>query len=257
MQLHKLACAARSMDRILSRVVMAFAILLFLFGGFAIWDNMRIERNATTNDFVEYKPSKKDPQSFTLGELKEINPDVAGWITVSNTHIDYPVVRGEDNMEYVNKDIKGEFSYSGSIFMDSRNSADLDDSYIVLYGHHMNKDGMFSDVSKFLEQDYLESHQEGYLFGEGFVRKIHFFACCPITAADAIVYSVGDNAYDNQKIIEYAKLKSRTYIFEGDSLVGDVIGLSTCAEATSNKRYVLFGIMDKPTYAQDKQYEVE
>lgn len=45
-----------------------------------------------------------------------INKDVAGWITIDDTHIDYPVVQGKDDMEYINKDVYGEFSLSGSIF---------------------------------------------------------------------------------------------------------------------------------------------
>ena len=46
----------------------------------------------------------------------KLNKDVVGWITIFDTHISYPVVQGKDNQEYLNKDVFGKFSFSGSIF---------------------------------------------------------------------------------------------------------------------------------------------
>ena len=252
-----MAGIAHRLDDVLSRLIFTFAILLFLFGTYVIWDNIRIENNANGDDFIQYKPSVDDVDSYTLKELQRINPDVCAWITVKDTHIDYPVVLGRDNMEYINKDIKGEFSYSGSIFLDSRNKKDLSDSYLVMYGHHMNKNGMFSDVSNFLDQKYLESHQVGYLFGDGFVRKIHFFACCSINAADVVVYNVDDvNQSGTATLLKYVQAKAKTYLNDGDYTQGDVIALSTCAEATTNGRFVLFGIMGPKEFAQPEQHKI-
>lgn len=53
--------------------------------------------------------------------------DVIGWIDIYNTNIDYPIVKGADNQEYLNKTVKGEFSTAGSIFLDSSNSPDFSD----------------------------------------------------------------------------------------------------------------------------------
>ena len=55
-------------------------------------------------------------ESPSLQELQKINPDVCAWLTVDGTKIDYPVVQGETNLEYINQDIYGEFALSGSIF---------------------------------------------------------------------------------------------------------------------------------------------
>ena len=52
----------------------------------------------------------------------KLNKDVVGWITIFDTHISYPVVQGKDNQEYLNKDVFGKFSFSGSIFLDYRNA---------------------------------------------------------------------------------------------------------------------------------------
>ncbi len=35
-----------------------------------------------------------------------MNPDVCGWLTLDHTKIDYPVVQGTDNFEYLEKDVE-------------------------------------------------------------------------------------------------------------------------------------------------------
>ena len=48
-----------------------------------------------------------DEDDAGLNELLAINPDVRGWLTIDGTHVDYPIVQGEDDMEYVNKGVYG------------------------------------------------------------------------------------------------------------------------------------------------------
>ncbi len=66
---------------------------------------------------------KPDPEQKDGGtsfeELRKINPDVCGWITLDHTKIDYPILQGEDNLTYINTDVYGDFALSGSIFLDS------------------------------------------------------------------------------------------------------------------------------------------
>ncbi len=61
--------------------------------------------------------------------LRAINDDVVGYIRISNTYIDYPVVQydGENldengNAYYMDKDIYGNYLDSGTIFMDYRDN---------------------------------------------------------------------------------------------------------------------------------------
>ena len=103
----------------------------------------------SSNDLLKYQPTGDGPNSITLGELMKLNKDVVGWIKIFDTHISYPVVQGKDNQEYLNKDVFGEFSFSGSIFLDYRNACDFTDSYSIIYGHHMEYGAMFGDVVEF------------------------------------------------------------------------------------------------------------
>lgn len=74
---------------------------------------------------AKFKPDAEDPLSFA--ELLKINPDVIGWITIDDTHIDQPVVQGKDDLEYINKGPDGSFTLAGAIFLSSLDKPDFGD----------------------------------------------------------------------------------------------------------------------------------
>ena len=112
--------AARFGNQILNIIAGILTLLLFLYGAYCLWDTYMTGRGAfLSDDLLEYKPTPGQEENPTLQELMAINPDVVGWLTVDDTHIDYPVVQGEDDMEYINKDVYGQFALSGSIFLSS------------------------------------------------------------------------------------------------------------------------------------------
>lgn len=43
---------------------------------------------------------------------------MVAWLTIDDTKIDYPVMQGKDNTEYLNKDPYGDYALAGSIFLD-------------------------------------------------------------------------------------------------------------------------------------------
>ena len=75
--------------------------------------------------------------SMDFSDLKEINPEIVGWIKGEGTGIDYPVMQADNNSYYLKHLYNGEYNNNGSIFMDYRNSGDFSDKNTVLYGHHM------------------------------------------------------------------------------------------------------------------------
>lgn len=80
--------------------------------------------------------------------LRMQNPDIAAWIKVDGTNIDYPVVKPGGGMEsdwYLSHDFWSKTSPLGCPYLDSRSSPDGD--HAIVYGHHlMYSDQMFSDV---------------------------------------------------------------------------------------------------------------
>ena len=103
----------------------------------------------------------------SLQDLQNINADVCAWLTIDDTGIDYPVVRGKDDMEYINKDVYGNFALSGSIFLSSANQPDFTDPYNLIYGHHMSNGAMFGDVVEFTDEAYFTAHETGTFVSAG------------------------------------------------------------------------------------------
>jgi len=132
--------------------------VLFLYGGYSLWDTWRIYHGAFVDDeLMELKPVKGEDANPSLQDLQNINADVCAWLTIDDTGIDYPVVRGKDDMEYINKDVYGNFALSGSIFLSSANQPDFTDPYNLIYGHHMSNGAMFGDVVEFTDDRHIVS----------------------------------------------------------------------------------------------------
>ena len=77
---------------------------------------MTMQEGFLNNDLMSLKPVVSEDGSLSFEELLALNKDTRAWITLDGTNIDYPMVQGKDDMEYVNKDVEGNFSLSGSIF---------------------------------------------------------------------------------------------------------------------------------------------
>ena len=238
---------ARVGNKILSFIAMVLVLIMLLYGGYSLWNTIMIYRGAfSSNDLLKYQPTGDGPNSITLGELMKLNKDVVGWIKIFDTHISYPVVQGKDNQEYLNKDVFGEFSFSGSIFLDYRNACDFTDSYSIIYGHHMEYGAMFGDVVEFKNDDYFQEHKTGALFLLEDTYKITLFACVETQEFNNKIYNPIVQGKDNlDTLLKY--IKDEAVQYRDISLNHDdkIIGLSTCAEAGTNERVVLFGRLDK------------
>ena len=225
------------------------AMVAFAFGTYSLWDMYMTNQGAfTSSDILKYKPaSTSEGDNLTLGELRKINNETVAWITVYGTNIDYPIVQGKDNAKYVNTDIYGEFSLSGSIFLSYENQFDFSDSYNVMFGHHMASGAMFGDVSEFTARTFFDKHRWGILFTEQETYDVHFFAVMNTVSYDYEVYypKKYTESENIPKLLSYIKDKSMTFEdigFEGDN---KIVALSTCKDASTNGRTVLFGKMIK------------
>lgn len=78
------------------------------------------------------------------------NKDVIAWLHLPGTSINYPVLAGVDNDEYIALDINRQPSIAGSIFLEEANTPNFNDKHTILYGHHMQAGGKFSDIDAFV-----------------------------------------------------------------------------------------------------------
>ena len=56
--------------------------------------------------------------------LRQVNPEVLGWLWMPNTQISYPLMQGTDNEYYLHNTWKNEPNELGAIFLDHRSAPD-------------------------------------------------------------------------------------------------------------------------------------
>ena len=233
--------AARLGDRMITVLAAILMILLMSYGGFALWYTyMTMQEGFLNNDLMSLKPVVSEDGSLSFEELLALNKDTRAWITLDGTNIDYPMVQGKDDMEYVNKDVEGNFSLSGSIFMSYHNAPDFSDPYILTYGHHMDNGGMYGDVMEFIDNSYFEEHKTGTLYLPGKARQLEIFACIEGDAYDPYIYNVMDKQGNMQEFLDYIKNNAQQYRDIGMKDTDQVISLSTCVSASTNGRMIVF-----------------
>lgn len=243
----KAPMAARVGNRILSIMAGILILLMLSYGVYSLWDTYKIYANSFADEeLLKFRPTDDGEDNPTLKDLKKLNPDVKAWIQVPKTNIDYPVVQGQDDMEYINKNVYGEFELSGAIFLSCLNKDDFSDPYNLVYGHNMKNGGMFADVADFTNKEYFETHQKGKLYLTDATRKIRFFACMKVTAADAKIYHPDGYRKENLKdLLDYIQANAVQYRDVNVADENSLIALSTCSEAETNGRVVLIGKLER------------
>ncbi len=105
-------------------------------------------------------PEETEPEILPeLAELYAQNPDLAGWITIEGTVLDYPVMHTpEDGEKYLYKNINGSFDANGLPFIEDGCSMDPESDNIIIYGHNMKSGKMFASLMKYAKKDYWEEH---------------------------------------------------------------------------------------------------
>lgn len=235
-------------DQAVDLVLLAVIILLVAFAVYSIWDTRQIYTSSDAARYETYKPTAEE-DSPTFEELVAVNPDVLGWISIYGTGIDYPLVQGENNDEYINKTVTGEFALGGSIFLESTNKKDFSDFNTIIYGHHMEKGEMFGDLDKFEDSAFFNEHEYGSLYYGGKMHGLHVFAMVNADAYDFTLYDPHVEGADAQNeylnyIMSHAKFSRDIVVQPGDHIVM----LSTCAAGT-NERYVAFARIEEQVQA--------
>lgn len=240
------ATLAREADRLLTVLVGLVLALVLFYAGFALWDSWRIYDAAGVDaSLLRYKPTAEGDQEAGFAELRGLNPDVCAWLTVTDTHIDYPVVQGADNVRYVNTDVYGNFSLSGSLFLDCRNAPDFSDRYSLIYGHHMDASVMFGELANFTADDYFARHTGGTLYLPDGSYAVRFFACLYTDAYDTQVFAPGNLSEQEQQAF-LDRIRQEALQYRELDLTGQdrILALSTCSDASTNGRVVVLGRLE-------------
>ncbi|MCR4804948.1 MAG: sortase, partial [Clostridia bacterium] len=235
-------------NALISIITGLLASVLILYSGYVLYDTFYTQNQAFSSgwDLLQYRPQIIDDGDIPLNDmgltaLAEINEDMVGWLTVFDTHIDYPVLQGPDDLYYASHDIYKKTSLTGAIYLSAGSSKDLSDNYSLIYGHHMDNGAMFGDIDLFADEDFFSSHREGIFITPDGAYDLDIFACVSTDAYENMVYTVGDR--DIPAVVDFARenaLQFREGVADGAT---KVVLLSTCASAETNGRLVLYAVM--------------
>lgn len=225
-----------------------------VFAGYSMWDNAQIYKSAADvqSQIRQYKPVEDTKGGPSFDELRKINGDVIGWITVDGTNIDYPVLQGKTNQEYMDKDVYGNFSLAGSIFLDVRNSPDFSDKYSLIYGHNMDNHLMFGDLAMFKDKEFFRDNTTATLLVPGESRKQNVVAIMQIPAGTEEIFNPDMWKNNLSGLGEFLEKQSIWYHsdwtekMKKDPNSVQITVLVTCSDGSTNDRTVLVLIRELP-----------
>lgn len=178
--------------------------------------------------------------------LTGLNEDIAGWIEVEGTAVDYPILYDATPTRfYLNHTHIGAYSPYGSVFMLSENARDFSDFNTVVYGHNMLDGSMFASLHNFEDQTFFDEHDTIMVYLPGRVLCYRVFAAYRTDNLNQIVNFPTDTPGDRQAYIDRIYTHTEKAIFNPDIEVTPddrIITLSTCI-ANPAYRYLVQGVL--------------
>ena len=183
------------------------------------------------------------PITVDFEALREVNPDVVGWIYCPDTVINYPVLHGGNNDVYLHTNYDGTYNAAGSIFVEEKNRIGFQDFNSILYGHHMANGSMFATLEYWQQQAYFDVHPSMWLLTPDQDYKITLYSAYTISAYGDVYVVFPEDGEDAREWVADAKERSAVVPSAVPVLEGKHIMLSTCAYVFDNARAVVHGLM--------------
>ena len=178
-------------------------------------------------------------------ELWETLPNFAGWLTIGE-EIDTPVVRGSDNVFYLDHDFTGESAWGGAIFMDCMNWLEPLNQNTLIYGHHLSEDledRMFGALMEYKRESYAMAHQTFYFASPWREYECTVFATYNVFPTDRLYTIDFEDEADFLAYCEEAISRS-AWDYGVTVSAGDrILTLSTCDYNYSDSRYILQAVL--------------
>lgn len=193
---------------------------------------------------VETTPPQIMP--FFVEKLNQ-NPDIAGWIKIEGTKLDYPVMyTPAEEDKYLHADFDGNWSVGGLPYLEEACILEPESDNLIIYGHNMANGTMFNTLMSYDQKTFWEQHPT-IKFSTLYEERTY-----EIVAAfyDRVYYKYEDcfkfyqfidaeNEADFNEAIAYFK-DTGLYDTGVDAKYGDsLITLVTCAYHVDNGRFVV------------------
>lgn len=214
--------------------ILACIVSLIIVGYIFIKDYLECNSNNEDIDdlldevFIEN--SSKEENKIDWNNLKSINEDIIGWIEIEGTDINYPILKDNDNLYYLKHNYLKKYNSNGSIFTLDINP--FEDCETLLYGHNMKNGTMFSILGKYLDKDFLLSHQKIKIYTPNKIYEGVIFSAYSIGIGTE-KNNISNLSFDEK--IEYYKKTSQIKV-DNVEITNKIVKLSTCSYINSRTR---------------------
>ncbi len=193
-----------------------------------------------------------------IAEWKAKNSDVKAWIKVPGTNIDYAVVQGRDNLEYLELGYNKQYSYNGVIWADSGSKFGTRDNLTknnVVYGHNWTNyaqplritnanDVMFAQLPSYHYLEFAQQHPYIYYSTADEEMIWQVFAVFYVEESfDYISSNPSDAKFAN--IISEAKARSLHDFAVPVTTNDKILTMSTCTRVYGRRSDQRFVVMAK------------
>lgn len=202
-------------------------------------------KQAETPEKKEIEETGNQPPLGKYRELFRKNNDLAGWILVEGTQINYPVMYTPNNPDYYLKhNFEGKYSDYGVPYIAEHCDPYEPSDNVIIYGHHMDNGSMFAGLTEYETQKFYESHK--IIRFDTLTEQVSYevIAVFKTTVYDNTgfkyyLFAKAEKAEDYQKYVEECKSLS-LYDTGVTATYGDkLLTLSTCEYSNSNGRLVI------------------
>lgn len=202
--------------------------------------------NEKVKETVVTEKEKKDVKKGDGYEIdwKKLPKDCVAWIRFKHPSvIQYPVMKAKDNDYYLHRNLKGEYSFSGSVFMDYHNDKEMKDENTIIYGHNMANGTMFGSLKKYREKSYWKKHPYFYIYTrKGYRYKYKIYNVALVDPYSQIyVYEFGSDDL-KEKYIHTWKKNGLYDTGVLPSYERKIVTLSTC-QYHGTRRLVVQGVL--------------
>ena len=187
--------------------------------------------------------NSNDNENNGIESLIAENSDCIGWLRISGTKIDYPVMQTKGNPQYyLRRDFNKQYSYMGTPFMDSRCDINYDNNLIV-YGHNMKDGKMFADLLRYKDKEYCKLHNIINFITPNEVQKYEVVVVCKVKSDDEwYEYTCQKNKDSFNNLTPHIKDKSLYQIDEPIEYGDNFLTLSTCEYSQKDGRLIVIAV---------------
>lgn len=87
------------------------------------------------------------------------NTDMAAWLKIEGTKIDYPVMwTPRDENYYLYRSFEGKDDNNGCLILDTDSSLDPLTTNLIIHGHNMRSGAMFGTLTNYEKQEFAKEH---------------------------------------------------------------------------------------------------